>query len=385
MSSMTSALDLITDVRPVDGRAAKSSGDLPIHKERIEPHSLLRYPQTWDGWDRQSGTIISLPQKQLAGRNNVLRIVCLGRCFAGRMFNLAGIAGEGQKEKEVSKWGVLIAFWMIVAIVSPGQSVTEVLNHPEKYLGPTIASYGMPLYIASVQSGTRSFECDIVAYTSSQRYALEGRDEYTCNNLPAAKQVYWSRESMQSVASMMFFNPQNDQNQKKYVDVMMGAPYKDKKGKDKVNKDTFILISRTSDDTFAEQGPAPASAGGDSGAGVTDKDKQAFMDALKANTKASLESEAAKSAGPATQQELLQKVKDGTASKTVMNSTPSGATLYIDGKEAGKLPMAFFLMKKDKPRTLTVKLEGYEDWSQNVVPDGKDLLFTTTLKPLQAQ
>lgn len=53
-------------------------------------------------------------------------------------------------------------------------------------------------------------------------------------------------------------------------------------------------------------------------------------------------------------------VAEGKASKVIVLTTPSEADIYIDGKNAGKTPTAFYLYKhEDADRLITIKLAGY--------------------------
>jgi len=75
-----------------------------------------------------------------------------------------------------------------------------------------------------------------------------------------------------------------------------------------------------------------------------------------------------------TQQELLDMVESGEASKCAIVTNPPGATVLIDGNDAGITPLAFILIKhSDTPRTITISLKGYKTIEQKIFPDGKTL------------
>jgi hypothetical protein len=75
-----------------------------------------------------------------------------------------------------------------------------------------------------------------------------------------------------------------------------------------------------------------------------------------------------------TQEELRDMVERGEASRCAIITNPPGATVLIDGNEAGITPLAFILIKHgDTPRTITISLKGYKSIEQKVLPDGKNV------------
>lgn len=74
----------------------------------------------------------------------------------------------------------------------------------------------------------------------------------------------------------------------------------------------------------------------------------------------------------ATPQEQQEALKAGDASNCFVTTFPVGAEVFVDGVKVGTAPTkTFVLMKKAKPRKVTVKLAGYKAAEQSVTPDGK--------------
>jgi len=106
---------------------------------------------------------------------------------------------------------------------------------------------------------------------------------------------------------------------------------------------------------------------------------------MKQNSEASKSSPAAAAAlalegRVLTPQELADAVKEGRASKCAVITTPPGAEIFIDGNRMGVSPAAFALMKRDTPRTITVKMAGYKTIEKQVDPDGKVIPLGLTLE-----
>jgi hypothetical protein len=81
-----------------------------------------------------------------------------------------------------------------------------------------------------------------------------------------------------------------------------------------------------------------------------------------------------------TPQELEEAVKAGRGSKCAIVTSPAGAEIFIDGNKAGISPVTFVLMKRDAPRTITVKMAGYKTIEKQVEPDGKVIPLGLTLE-----
>jgi hypothetical protein len=72
-----------------------------------------------------------------------------------------------------------------------------------------------------------------------------------------------------------------------------------------------------------------------------------------------------------TPQELAELVKQGKASQCAVITVPAGAEVDIDGNKMGVMPVAFILIRRDAPRIVTVKMDGYKTVEKQIVPDGK--------------
>jgi CRISPR/Cas system-associated exonuclease Cas4 (RecB family) len=81
---------------------------------------------------------------------------------------------------------------------------------------------------------------------------------------------------------------------------------------------------------------------------------------------------------------LAQLVQSGQASKTAVITVPQGAEVDVDGNKLGVTPVVFVLIKRETPRTITVKLTGYKTVEKTFTPDGKTIPVAITLEK-QAQ
>jgi hypothetical protein len=79
------------------------------------------------------------------------------------------------------------------------------------------------------------------------------------------------------------------------------------------------------------------------------------------------------------QQEAVDLVHKGQASRAAVITYPQGAEVYIDGNMAGVTPLAFVLVKRDNPRLVTIKLSGYKTVEKTFVPDGNSIPIGITL------
>jgi PEGA domain len=105
----------------------------------------------------------------------------------------------------------------------------------------------------------------------------------------------------------------------------------------------------------------------------------------KENTEAASSSPAAAASLAAeghvlTKEEIAQAIKDGRASRCAIITNPPAAEVFIDGNKAGITPLVINLMKRDAPRTVTVKLAGYKTFEKQFVPDGKPIPLGLTLE-----
>jgi hypothetical protein len=81
-----------------------------------------------------------------------------------------------------------------------------------------------------------------------------------------------------------------------------------------------------------------------------------------------------------TQEEVAQALKEGRASRCAIITTPVGAEVFIDGNKLGITPIVTNLMKREAPRTITVKMAGYKTFEKQVEPDGKVIPLALTLE-----
>jgi hypothetical protein len=80
-------------------------------------------------------------------------------------------------------------------------------------------------------------------------------------------------------------------------------------------------------------------------------------------------------------QELADLVQKGQASRCAVVTVPPGAEVLVDGNRLGVSPLAFVLLRQgDTPRTVTIKMSGYETVEKKLVPDGKTIPIALTLK-----
>jgi hypothetical protein len=105
----------------------------------------------------------------------------------------------------------------------------------------------------------------------------------------------------------------------------------------------------------------------------------------KENTEAAASSPAAAASLAAeghvlTKEEIAQTIKEGRASTCAIITDPPGAEVFIDGNKAGITPLVINLMRRDAPRTVTVKLAGYKTFEKQFEPDGKPIPLGLTLE-----
>ena len=100
----------------------------------------------------------------------------------------------------------------------------------------------------------------------------------------------------------------------------------------------------------------------------------------------------AQAPGQATPAEIQDAIKQGRASLVIVNTTPSGAHVSVDGvamKSPGApnvpfvTPNIFALFKKDSPRVLEIALEGYKPVERRINPTGAPVAIEITLEPAE--
>lgn len=90
--------------------------------------------------------------------------------------------------------------------------------------------------------------------------------------------------------------------------------------------------------------------------------------------------------------DLQKAVAEGKASFLIINTTPAGANISVDGKPIApttadkatnsRTPTLFVLFKKDAPRTIVISLNGYKPVERHLDPNGSPIAIETTLEPL---
>jgi hypothetical protein len=100
-----------------------------------------------------------------------------------------------------------------------------------------------------------------------------------------------------------------------------------------------------------------------------------LMGGLKANSEAARTSPAAAAAMASdgkqlSPQEQVELQKQGLASRCAIVTSPAGAEISIDGNRAGISPLVLVLIKRDHPRVITIKMDGYQMVEKQVVPNG---------------
>jgi hypothetical protein len=81
-----------------------------------------------------------------------------------------------------------------------------------------------------------------------------------------------------------------------------------------------------------------------------------------------------------TTEEDAQLIRNGQASIAAVITSPAGAQVYVDGQKGGVTPFGFVLLKRDAPRTVTIKLAGYKTVEKTFVPDGTPIPIAITLE-----
>jgi len=78
--------------------------------------------------------------------------------------------------------------------------------------------------------------------------------------------------------------------------------------------------------------------------------------------------------------ELAEAIKAGNASKCIINIFPAGADIFVDGVKVGRPLEPFIIVKKDEPRKIAVKLDGYKPIEKQVTPDGNLIVLGLILE-----
>lgn len=81
-----------------------------------------------------------------------------------------------------------------------------------------------------------------------------------------------------------------------------------------------------------------------------------------------------------TPEELAEAIKARNASKCIINIFPAGAAIFVDGIQVGRPLEPFIIVKKDKPRRIAVRLDGYKPVEKQVTPDGNLIVLGLLLE-----
>ena len=251
-----------------------------------------------------------------------------------------------------------------------------------KLLGPAPYKFDTAFLVESV-SPIGGGSCSMNLVTNGMAYYVTGdNDAGWCNHLPPLHSLVWGRVRHSKLAT--FLRQSNTVNvESDYVDLVYSGSSKPK------SAPYIISGSNAIGPDYGGGIPEPT--------GITEV-RAAVSDPtvknqLIENSKSSQGSQAAAASLLAeghvpTQEELQQRVKDGKASTCAVLTTPAGADVYIDGNLAGKTPIVFILIKREHPRTLVIKMDGYESNEQTFIPDGKDIPVVVTLTkrvPIEVQ
>jgi hypothetical protein len=81
-----------------------------------------------------------------------------------------------------------------------------------------------------------------------------------------------------------------------------------------------------------------------------------------------------------TPDELETAVKEGKASKCIINVSETGADVYLDNVKIGVTPIPLLTLKRhDRPRKIVIKMSGYKDKEVQIEPDGSLKIVGITL------
>jgi hypothetical protein len=112
---------------------------------------------------------------------------------------------------------------------------------------------------------------------------------------------------------------------------------------------------------------------------------QDIAEQVKNNSEAGKSSPAAAAAmaidgKQSTPQQMADLVAQGNASRCAIVTTPAGAEVFIDGNKGGITPFIFVLIKRDKPRIISIKMSGYKTVDKEIDPDGKTVPISLVLE-----
>lgn len=278
-------------------------------------------------------------------------------------------------KNRIARLCVLLAVVPCVSL-EPQQSPTlaEVLSHTQEQAGPATGKYSTPFLVVTVLPISGG-ECDVELATNGMLYSVYGQiDDGWCDHLPTLHSLVWGQVRHSRLAT--FLRQSNTANvQSDYVDLVYS-------GGNHPGIAHYIIATAQAID---------ANWGHDT---VLAPESQilrqlstpgSLTDQIKANSEAAKSSEAALAAGPSTPQAEQELINSGRASLCMVTTSPAGAEILVDGKRAGKTPMAFVLFRLDTERVITIRLSGYNTIEKKISPDGKEVTLNLTLEPEQTQ
>lgn len=266
--------------------------------------------------------------------------------------------------------GLAAAFVLVFCVRTQAQqsiTLADVLSHTSDKAGPAPDKFATPFLVVAV-SPLGGGACSLQVATNGMLYYVAAQlDNGECNHLPTLHSLVWGRVRHSSLGT--FLRQSNMANvNSDYVDLVYQGGARPK----------FAIYGIVNADAI------------DTDWGRTTVSQPAvdpnLVAQVKTNSEAGETSEARAAAVAAghndTPEQMAQLIRDGKASRCLVVTNPSGADLYIDGKQAGKTPMAFTLYRHDDAdRVITVKLNGFKAIEKNVSPDGKDVKLDLTLEP----
>lgn len=78
--------------------------------------------------------------------------------------------------------------------------------------------------------------------------------------------------------------------------------------------------------------------------------------------------------------ELADLVSRGEASFCIVSTSPTGAEVYLDGKQMGVSELVFCMLKSETPRTITIKMDGYKTLEGQCDPNGRTVVIAGALE-----
>lgn len=265
---------------------------------------------------------------------------------------------------------LLFAFGVTAQSGNHALTLADVLSRAPEKIGPAPAKYTTPFLVVSVVP-IESGECTLQLATNGMLYtAYAYIDAGRCQHLPALHALVWGR-AWHSRAAEILREADVLDAESELIDIVYSSGPKPKAV-------TYFIGSAEVIDANWGLSPAPqAEANSNTG----------LVAQIKANSEAGKSSDASAASGHNdTPAQMADLIKNGQASRCLVTTNPAGAEIDIDGKQAGKTPMAFILYRHpDADRVITIKLAGYNTIEKKASPDGHDITMNLTLEPEQVR